>query len=373
MSVLLTAAACYHRPEPSAAETSVGAQDTSAEGEAGTGCVAGALDCPCDAAGACEEPLACVDSVCVDTTDPSSSDDTETSSDSSDGSDSSSTGTDVDPSDGDDPWSAWSHHRELTISPQADLVEHQVRVDLPLTASVAPDGADIRIVDAGGDVLPSWVEGPDATHSRIWIKVADLVAGVDSVYTIYYGNPAATSVSDPHAVFELFDDFDELDETRWAFQPGWSLGADGAATTSGQAGSLWTTDGPAVVEAVVRWSSEDGGIEPSTGVALLGNFGGYGVAGMPLSYLAVSQHEALDPVRPGAPVHMTITRRPDAFEVAIDEIPVAVQLAGPIDAPYQVGLGRLTGLDESPDTMEIDRIFVHRYAPSLAVTLGPEQ
>jgi hypothetical protein len=372
MCVLLTAAACFD-PEPPAAETGVVGDDTSGESEGGTGCVVGSLDCPCDGANACEEPLACVDSVCVDTTDPSSSDDTETSSDSSDSSGSSSTGLDVDPSDGDDPWSAWSHHRELTISPQSDLVEHQVRVDLPLTASVGPDGADIRVVDADGNVLPLWVEGPDGDHSRIWIKVADLVDGVDVAYTIYYGNPDATSVSDPHAVFELFDDFESLDDTRWAFQPGWSLGADGATTTSGYAGSMWITDAPAVVEAVVRWSAEDGGIEPSTGVALLGSFGGYGVTGMPLSYTAVSTHTPLDPATPGAPVHMTITRRPDAFEVAIDETPVAVQLAGPIDGPYQVGIGRLTGLDEAYDTMEIDRIFVRRYAPSPGVVLGPEQ
>lgn len=366
--MLLAAAACYD-PKPPTARASVGGDESSGESDGGTGCVVGAVDCPCDGAGACEAPLQCIDAVCVDTSDGSSSGEAAMGSDSTGGS---STGPEQDPSDGEVPYSEWSHHRELTISPQSDLVEHQVRVDLPLTASEAANGADIRVVDALGNELPLWVEGPVASHLRIWIKVADLVQGVDSVYTIYYGNPAATGAWDPELVFELFDDFDMLDPTRWAYSGDWYLGADGAITTSGIAGSQWTTDAPIVVEAVVRWGAEDGGIEPSTGVAFLGNFGGIGVAGMPLSALAVSQHEPVGRIAPGAPVHMTITRRPDAFEVAIDEVPVAVHLAGPIE-PYGIGVGLLTGLTEAYDTMEIDRLFVRRYAPDPGVALGPEQ
>lgn len=366
--MLLTTAACYH-PEPQARESGPGGDDSTGESEGGSACVVGALGCPCDGADACEAPLACVDAVCVDVTEASSSDDGGTS---SDGSDSSSTGVDVDPSGGEGPWSAWSHHRALTISSDVDLDDHQVRVDLPLTADMAPDGADVRVVDADGNEVPSWVDGPDATHLRLWIRVTQAFGSGD--YTIYYGNPAATSVSDPHAVFELFDDFDDLDATQWNYYDptSWSLGADGAITTSSAAGSVWTTDAPVVVEAVVRWGP-DGGVEASTGVMFLGSFGGVGVAGMPLSFVVASDHEPLGPGRPDAPVHMTLTRRPDAYEVAIDDETVGVQLADPIDGPYYVGIGRLTGANEAPDTMEIDRLFVRRYAPSPTVALGPEQ
>lgn len=368
--MLLAAAACYD-PAPPAREPGPGGDDTTGDSEGGTACVDGALDCPCDGAAACEAPLVCVDSVCVDATASSSSGDAGTS---SGGGDSSSTGLDEDPSDG-GPWSAWSHHRELTISSDVDLDDHQVRVDLPLTAGVAADGADVRVVDADGNEVPTWIDGgdgPEATQLRVWIRVTQAPGSAD--YTIYYGNPAATSVSDPHAVFEMFDDFDDLDATRWNYYDptSWSLGADGAITTNGAAGSVWTTDAPVVVEAVVRWDPE-GGIEASTGVMFLGNFGGIGVAGMPLSFVVVSDHEPLGSARPGAPVHMTVTRRPDAYEVAIDDEIVGVQLAGPIDAPYYVGIGRLTGASEAPDTMEIDRLFVRRYAPSPSVVLGPEQ
>jgi len=77
-----------------------------------------------------------------------------------------------------------------------------------------PDCGDIRFADANGNFLPYWIEdGCGTTRTKIWVKLPAVVDefGPPEIF-MYYGNPASTSNSDPEAVFEFYDDFDNLDK-----------------------------------------------------------------------------------------------------------------------------------------------------------------
>merc|ERR1712070_1008041 len=62
----------------------------------------------------------------------------------------------------------------------------------------------------------------------VWIKVP----GGLSKFWMYYGNKAAPSVSDPNAVFDIFEDF----ESDKSLEEGWSLVSSATDTCTTAAG-----------------------------------------------------------------------------------------------------------------------------------------
>jgi hypothetical protein len=103
-----------------------------------------------------------------------------------------------------------------------DLIDYQVLVNLsenefPIEANES--GADLRFVDANGNVLNYWIEefNHSAKSARIWIKVPELPANETKTLKMYWGNPNAPPMSNGDAVFEFFDDFEEtsLDTRKW--------------------------------------------------------------------------------------------------------------------------------------------------------------
>ncbi|GAA5042243.1 hypothetical protein GCM10011506_44470 [Marivirga lumbricoides] len=74
------------------------------------------------------------------------------------------------------------------------------------------DGSDLRILSAGGSVLPHWIEKPtfNTPQTRIWVKVASIPANaVETIYA-FYGRPAAQNISSGENTFEFFDDFQDV-------------------------------------------------------------------------------------------------------------------------------------------------------------------
>jgi len=76
------------------------------------------------------------------------------------------------------------------------------------------DCSDVRFVaEDNRTVLPHFIEsGANTTKTKFWIKISTLPAGsienpsYVKIY-MYYGNPTATSASNPRAVFDVYEDF----------------------------------------------------------------------------------------------------------------------------------------------------------------------
>jgi hypothetical protein len=77
-----------------------------------------------------------------------------------------------------------------------------------------PDFDDIRFYDAtAGLEVPYWIESrTDGGSATVYIKTL-----IHNDIYMYYGNPSATSSSDPDSVFEFYDDFQGavIDTEKW--------------------------------------------------------------------------------------------------------------------------------------------------------------
>ena len=76
-------------------------------------------------------------------------------------------------------------------------------------------GADIRVFDQNGNQLYFWIEHFNVTEQKaiIWVNITP----GSSELNVAYGNPGAlpSAYMNGSKVFELFDDFDTLDLTKW--------------------------------------------------------------------------------------------------------------------------------------------------------------
>lgn len=86
--------------------------------------------------------------------------------------------------------------------------------------SLAADYADVRfLAEDNVTVLDCWQFNTSATASYFWVEIADTLEGSGNSTTIYlyYGNSAATPVSDGADTFIIFDDFNDnsIDTGKW--------------------------------------------------------------------------------------------------------------------------------------------------------------
>ncbi len=153
----------------------------------------------------------------------------------------------------------WAYRAALRVEPATPAADFQVKLVLNRAtfeyARAKPDGSDLRVY-AGATELPYWIESWDSTGTSIlWVKVP--TAGT-SMLQLYYGNAAATAVSNGVATFDLFDDFESL--AAWTPR----TQATGTAVQT-------TVDG----RSVAQLTSPDG----SNGIALTRAFATSGVVG----------------------------------------------------------------------------------------------
>ncbi len=109
------------------------------------------------------------------------------------------------------PGSGWQYCRRITLSAATPLADFQVRLTLTTASlgnpytNIKSDGSDLRFYDANNNPCNYWLESfSNIGSSIIWVKVP--ASGSTAVF-MYYGNAAATAISDGSGVFEFFDDF----------------------------------------------------------------------------------------------------------------------------------------------------------------------
>jgi hypothetical protein len=114
-------------------------------------------------------------------------------------------------------WLAWNYRIPIKINNTQNsntLTDYQVKVVLDTASLISagkmkPDGSDIRFTDEDGQTqLSYWIEsGINTTKTVIWVKVPSIPALSTKTIYMYYGNPSATSQSDPRATMFIYEDF----------------------------------------------------------------------------------------------------------------------------------------------------------------------
>lgn len=135
----------------------------------------------------------------------------------------------------------WKYYKIITIKECSGetLTDFQMPVILDVSnfgfSKANVDGSDIRFTDEDGNELPYWIEEWDfGRYAKIWMRVPRIPANGEARIKIYYGNPAASGVSNGDATFEFFDDFEgtNLDTSKW------DVGGSGTGRVSVEKGSL---------------------------------------------------------------------------------------------------------------------------------------
>ena len=135
----------------------------------------------------------------------------------------------------------------LSLDQGPDLTDHQVRFkvynttgtdageNVYLGSNVKPDFSDIRFTTTDNTLIPSWVQETGSNYAVVWVKVPSIPTDGTKMY-LYYGNPAASSISNGDATFLFFDHFNmgSVNTTRWT--------KSGDVTVSGSIATLNAPD-----------------------------------------------------------------------------------------------------------------------------------
>ncbi|MCK4415247.1 MAG: DUF2341 domain-containing protein [Candidatus Eisenbacteria sp.] len=92
----------------------------------------------------------------------------------------------------------WSFERPITIAgSDMDILDYQVRVVLSYDPDMKTDFGDLRFFAATGEPLDYWLESYDpGVEARLLVWVPSIPTSGTTIY-LRYGNPTATSSSDP--------------------------------------------------------------------------------------------------------------------------------------------------------------------------------
>jgi flagellin-like protein len=107
---------------------------------------------------------------------------------------------------------SWLKRKAVTIDNALnpnELTGYQVQLNVDYDADMIADFSDLRFTDSDCQTLiPHWVESYVASDSAVvWVNVPTIPASSDTTIYMYYGNPSATSESNPDDTFDVFVDF----------------------------------------------------------------------------------------------------------------------------------------------------------------------
>ncbi|RIB35321.1 MAG: hypothetical protein BXU00_02210 [Candidatus Nanoclepta minutus] len=120
----------------------------------------------------------------------------------------------------------WKYRVPITIKENSgsSLTNYQVNITIDTQSLISAgkmrsDCGDIRFTDANGNPLSYWIESNtcNTQNTKIWVKVPSIPANGQVTIYMYYGNPSATSLSDPKNVFYFYEDWESgsVNNTIW--------------------------------------------------------------------------------------------------------------------------------------------------------------
>jgi photosystem II stability/assembly factor-like uncharacterized protein len=129
--------------------------------------------------------------------------------------------------------SQWDKRKPVAITLDNTIanqyIKHQVKLtvdtkNLYAAGRMRADGADLRFTDEDGvTLLPYWIsistnELITTTTTEIWVKISSITANVTKNVYMYYDNASTgTSLSNVHAVYDLYEDWNSgvIDNGKW--------------------------------------------------------------------------------------------------------------------------------------------------------------
>jgi hypothetical protein len=107
---------------------------------------------------------------------------------------------------------SWIKRKPVTINNTLnldDLVNYQVKVNVQYDSDMNNDFSDLRFADSDGQTsIPYWIENhATSDYAVAWVKVPSILASSTKTIYMYYGNPSASSESNPDNTFDMFVDF----------------------------------------------------------------------------------------------------------------------------------------------------------------------
>lgn len=101
-------------------------------------------------------------------------------------------------------------------NPGNQLSQFQVKVEIPESNKFNTDFSDIRVTDTSLTQLYSyWFEEVYNGKVTIWVKLPVIPPG-KSFFKVFYGNSAASALSNGKTTFDYFEDFEESDFSEWS-------------------------------------------------------------------------------------------------------------------------------------------------------------
>ena len=107
---------------------------------------------------------------------------------------------------------SWNNRKAVTIDNSInpdDLVDYQLKLSVMYDSDMQPDFSDLIFTSNDKQTsIPYWIESyTPSDHAVVWIKVPSILASSTETVYMYYGNPSATTQSNPDNTFDLFIDF----------------------------------------------------------------------------------------------------------------------------------------------------------------------
>jgi hypothetical protein len=106
----------------------------------------------------------------------------------------------------------WPKRKAVTINNSLnpnELTGYQINLTIGYDSDMLADFSDLRFTNSGGHTsIPYWVESyAPSSSAAVWVNVPTIPASSTETIYMYYGNPSATSESNPDNTFDLFVDF----------------------------------------------------------------------------------------------------------------------------------------------------------------------
>ncbi|HDI12879.1 MAG TPA: DUF2341 domain-containing protein, partial [Hadesarchaea archaeon] len=104
--------------------------------------------------------------------------------------------------------SNWQYRRPITITGEHPE-NYQIKIVIPYDSDMKSDYSDLRFTEnETGPLLSYWIENYTADNATVWVRRIDNTQqDIDNVIYVYYGNPTATSMSNPENTMLWWDDF----------------------------------------------------------------------------------------------------------------------------------------------------------------------
>jgi hypothetical protein len=112
-----------------------------------------------------------------------------------------------------------SNYYVILSNSGSDLVNFQIKLTITYQPIFRNDFRDVRILDTDNTILSYYIENViSASSADIWVKVP--IFSNNKILRIISGNEP--NIGDPNTVFDLYDNFNILDATKWKLSTAWN-------------------------------------------------------------------------------------------------------------------------------------------------------